>query len=159
MTGENRLYGWSKRGEPAEITRNNHGDRMSVIGALALDGIRTHMTYEGTLDTEKMLAFMSDLLLPALRPGDIVVMDGLSVHKSPSVLKLFAERKIEVVILPAYSPELNPIEHTWSTLKARIRAVGCRTLEGLAELIHKFLPELGVMAEGWIRHCGYVIST
>lgn len=155
----NRLYGWSPCGRQAVIKRNKHGKRLSIIGGIAEDGERGHMTYSGTLNGDRMVEFVMNHLGPNLQEGDIVVLDGLGVHKMAKVRQAIASFGASVLILPPYSPELNPIEHTWSTLKARIRAVGVATWDELIVLTKKVWAELPPFCAGWVRHCGYVAST
>lgn len=156
IVGMNRLYGWSRRGEQAIISRKTRGKRLSVVGAMSLDGSRGMMTLEGTLNTEKMLTFVEEHLGPNIQEGDIVVMDGCSVHKSTKVREAIEKHGGKVLILPPYSPDYNPIEHLWSTMKARVRAVGCESWGALKELVDTTWS--GIEAEffgNWIKNCGY----
>lgn len=156
----NRLYGWSAAGEQAVITMKTRGKRLSIVGAMALDGPRGKMLYEGTLNGDGMVRFVMDYMGPNLKPGDIVVMDGLSVHKTRKVSEALACFGATALFLPPYSPELNPIEHLWSTLKARLRAVGASTWDALHEVVEKIWGELDdSFYANWVRHCGYGAST
>lgn len=156
----NREYGWSPRGEPAVITGKKRGRRLNIVGAMAMDGPRGAMTYTGSMNTERMVEFVENHLGPNLRKGDIVVMDGLRVHRTDDVQHAIASYGATAIILPPYSPELNPIEHLWSTLKARIRAVGVETWSRLKELVSTTWDGLDDhFFENWVRHCGYAPST
>jgi hypothetical protein len=88
ICGMNRLYGWAPIGEQAIITQSSHGKRLSFVGAMAMDGPRALMTYEGTKNTACMLTFTKTHLVPSLNQGDTVVMDGLSIHKNTEVGEL-----------------------------------------------------------------------
>ncbi len=154
-----QLYGWSKRGEQAVMTGKKRGKRLSIIGAMALDGSRGHMSYEGTLDTDLMVEYVGTKLGPNLREGDIVVMDGLSVHRTAKVREAVEQFGSTVLILPPYSPELNPIEHAWSTLKARLIKMRVTCFQALRPLVDTVWHDVQAFAGGWIRHCGYTEST
>lgn len=151
----NRLYGWAPIGEQAVILGNTRGRRLSVVGAMSLDGPRAMMSYEGTLNTPRMVEFIDNHLGPALREGDIVVMDGLSVHKTAEVRNAIEWYGGSVLILPPYSPDLNPIEHLWSTLKARIRALGTASWRELVDLVATTWGKLDLaFYPNWLRNCG-----
>lgn len=159
IVGMNRLYGWSRVGEQAIILRETRGKRLSLVGAMSADGSRGMMSFEGTLKTAVMLRYIENYLGPNLRSGDVVVMDGCPVHKAKAVRKAIEHWGATLLILPAYSPELNPIEHLWSTLKARVRAVGTSSWRELNELVHQvwnsFEPSF---YPNWVNHCGYMTT-
>jgi transposase len=100
-----------------------------------LDGSTACLALEGTTDTEAFRVYLREVLVPALRPADIVVMDNLSPHKSDDTLKLIAEAGAEVLFLPAYSPDLNPIEMMWSKIKSILRSMEARTVSDLIAAI------------------------
>ena len=93
-----------------------------MISSIRLDGTTACMALEGTTDTESFRAYVGKVLVPTLRPGDIVVMDNLSPHKSDPTLALIDNAGAQVLFLPAYSPDLNPIEKMWSKVKAALRS-------------------------------------
>jgi transposase len=114
------------------------------------------MALEGTTDTESFRAYVSQVLLPTLRAGDVVVMDNLSPHKSDPTLALIFNAGAQVLFLPAYSPDLNPIEKMWSKLKAWLRAVEARTPADLIKAIGQALAQITPQdALGWFTSCGY----
>lgn len=155
----NRLYGWAPTGETPVIKRCAHGKRLSIVGAIALDGPRAHMTYTGTMNGDRMVEFVNEHLGPTLQPGDIVVLDGLRVHRMTKVREAIEAFGATPLILPPYSPELNPIEHAWSTFKARLRAIATQSWVELCSLVERIWDELEPFCSGWVRHCGYAAST
>jgi transposase len=127
-----------------------------MISSIRLDGSTACMALEGTTDTESFRAYVSEVLLPALRPGDIVVMDNLSPHKSDPTLTLITEAQAQVLFLPAYSPDLNPIEKMWSKVKNLLRGAEARTPADLITAIGQALAKVTPKdALGWFVSCGY----
>lgn len=158
--GMNRLYGWSPAGTQAVIQAKSRGKRLNVVAAIALDGSRAMMQYEGAMNAERFLMFIADYLGPSLYLGDVVILDGLNIHKMDTVREAIESFGGSVLILPAYSPELNPIEHAWSTFKARLRAIGTTTWAELVSLAREIWDNLeDSFFVNWIRHCGYTPST
>ena len=128
----------------------------TMIGALRLDGSTACMTIQGATDAEVFRIYIEQVLLPGLHPGDIVVMDNLSSHKSEPTLELMRQNGVKVLFLPAYSPDLNPIEKMWSKLKAYLRKVEARTREELDQAIGEGLKKVtGQDARNWYASCGY----
>lgn len=153
------FYGWSKAGQQAVMTGTRYGKRLSMVGAIAVDGPRGHMLYEGTMDGDRMVEFVMTKLGPNLHSGDILVMDGASVHKTAKVKEAVESFGAKILILPPYSPELNPIEHAWSTVKAFIRKVGAESMDELRTLANEAWERITPFLAGWIGHCGYALST
>lgn len=134
----------------------NQGKNLTVCGAIALDGVRAMMAYEGGTTREAFLLFVRKALVPALRRGDVVVMDNLSTHYCHGVREAIEAAGASVVYLPPYSPELNPIEHTWSKLKALLRRIEARTLRTLAAAIAQSSSKITKSdLTGWFANCGY----
>jgi len=106
-----------------------------MIASIRLDGTTACMHLPGAADTAAFVTYIEQVLCPTLRKGDIVVMDNLSVHKSPEVQRLIKAAGAEVKFLPTYSPDLNPIEKMWSKIKAVLRSLEARTPEELDEAI------------------------
>ncbi len=94
---------------------------MTMIGAVALDGWRGFVTIDSATDGDVFLAYVQQQLVPQLRPGDIVVMDNLASHKSPAVIAAIRAAQAQVLFLPPYSPDFNPIEKAWAKLKDILR--------------------------------------
>lgn len=129
-----------------------------MISSIRVDGSTACMTVEGATDTEVFRAYVSQVLCPTLRPGDLVIMDNLSPHKSDPTLELIRERGAEVSFLPAYSPDLNPIEMMWSKVKNTLRSVEARTESALTQAIASALATVTRQdAINWFAHCGYSI--
>lgn len=116
------------------------------------------MTIDGATDTAVFLSYTREVLCPSLRSGDMVIMDNLSPHKSPEVMALIESVGAVVRFLPAYSPDLNPIEKMWSKIKTALRASEARTKEALAQAIREALGKVTPQdAINWFASCGYSI--
>ncbi len=151
-----RAHGWAPRGEPAFIERPIRGKRLSLIGALGFDGLRAVMSLEGTVDGHVFLIYLQEVLAPELRPGDIVYMDNLSVHKVEGVRHIIESVGAELRFLPPYSPDFSPIEMTWSKVKAIIKAVGPRSMGMLDRVLARAIGAVTKSeCEAWFAHCGY----
>ena len=152
-----REYGRAPAGQRVHGDKPyNHGKNVSLVGALGLDGIRTVMTLDGAVDGVAFVVFVEKFLAPHLHPGDLVVMDNLSVHKVPGVMKAIVATGATLKYLPAYSPDLNPIERCWSKLKARLRTAAARTREALEVAIAEAMAAITPAdARGWFAHAGY----
>jgi transposase len=151
------LYSRSLVGERAVgKAPRNQGTNLTVVGAVALDGVRCLMAYEGGTTKIAFLHFVTQALVPSLRRGDVVVMDNLKSHYAEGVREAIEAVGGTVMYLPPYSPELNPIEHTWSKLKALLRREEARTLRTLAAALGKSSSRITTddMA-GWFGDCGY----
>ncbi len=151
------LYGYSPRGQRAffKIPRNR-GMNTTLLSSMSLEGMGPSMAIEGFTTKEVFEAYIEHFLAPTLREGQVVVMDNLSAHKGQRIRKLIEDRGCEVLYLPPYSPDLNPIEEAFSKVKRLLRVIGARTKEALVEAIGKALDEVGVWdARGFFTHCGY----
>jgi transposase len=150
-----RLYARASGG--GRISESTPGGRwkiMTIIGAMSLGGIIASMTIEEATDGDIFLAYVEHILCPALKPGDVVVMDNLSSHKIKGVRQLIEKIGAEVLYLPPYSPDLNPIEKASSKLKQFLRSAKARTKEELenaiTEAIKLIVPD---NAKAWFKHC------
>ena len=127
-----------------------------MISSVRLDGTSACMTIEGATNTEVFRAYVREVLTPSLRPGDIVVMDNLAPHKNTQTLELIRQAGAEVRFLPAYSPDLNPIEMMWSKVKALLRKAQARTHPDLLKAVASALSAVTRDdALGWFSACGY----
>lgn len=114
-----RRYGRAPQGERVrEGTPAGHWHTLTLLGALTSDGLLATMTIESPTDTDVFLAYLEQVLCPRLRPGQVVVMDNLSAHKHPAVRQLIEQAGAELLYLPPYSPDFNPIEPCWAKTSA-----------------------------------------
>src|SRR5437899_137597 len=114
------------------------------------------MVVDGAMNAETFLAYVEQCLVPVLRHGDIVVMDNVSVHKSPRIREAIENARATLRYLPQYSPDLNPIEMPFSKFKAFLRRAAERTIPGLRRAIRSFLPRLRAReCANYFRHAGY----
>ena len=154
-----RQYGRVPRGELAsDAVPRNRGSVTSMIGGLTLrGGLEAMMTIEGGTDGDVFVAFLSEVLGPVLRDGDLVVMDNVGAHRDKRVAVVLASFGAKPVYLPPYSPDMNPIELAWSHLKDYLRGARARTVEVLNNCIdwgmRLVAPEV---TAGLFRHCGYL---
>jgi len=152
-----RLRGRAPRGERVHASAPcGRWQTTTMISSIRLDGSTAAMTIPGATDTEVFRAYVSEVLCPTLRPGDLVVMDNLAPHKSDPTLELIEAAGAEVLFLPAYSPDLNPIEKMWSKVKALLRRAEARTPDELVTAIGNALAQVTAQdALGWFVSCGY----
>jgi transposase len=150
-----RLYGYAPRSERlVDFVPQCHWQRLTLVAGLCTEGVLAPWAFEGSMTTDRMLEYLRDHLGPALRPGDVLVMDNLNVHKSPRVLEALRGWKADRLLLPAYSPDLNPIEQVFGWLKGKIRKIGPQPVEALQASITRSLARLGLrMCQRWIRRC------
>jgi transposase len=135
----------------------NKGKNVTVLGALSLEGVQAAMTIEGSTDTAVFLTFVQTIVVPTLRPGQIVIMDNLSSHKVNGVKEAIESAQATLEYLPSYSPDLSPIEKCWSKFKEFLRAKAARTRDLLDHAITEALESITPQdAKGWFAHCGYM---
>ena len=129
-----------------------------MIGSVRLDGTTACMNIEAATDTDIFRAYVQNVLIPTLRPGDVVILDNLSPHKNSETIRLIEQAGAGVRFLPAYSPDLNPIEKMWSKLKEALRSAKARTPATLNDAIARALASVtSTDARGWFASCGYSI--
>ena len=163
-SGANRalspLYGWAPRGERAHgQAPRNRGPNTSLLAAMNTEGLVATMTVEGSTNKEVFLTYLDRVLCPALRAGQVVIMDNLSVHKNDAVRAKIEACGCRLVFLPAYSPDFSPIEHAFSKLKSFLRKAKARTQEALEAAIAAGLQTICASdARGWFDHCGFPIA-
>jgi transposase len=152
-----RLRGRALKGERVHArVPHGHWQTTTMMASIRLDGSTACMALNGTTDTESFRAYVQAVLAPTLRSGDIVVMDNLSPHKSDPTLTLILQAGAQVLFLPAYSPDLNPIEMMWSKVKNFLRGAEARTGEELITAIGQALAQITQKdAINWFAHCGY----
>jgi transposase len=155
-----RRYGWAPRPERvSEAVPAGHWRTLTVLAALTTTGVLASMSIESPTDGDVFLAFVEQVLAPRLQPGHVVILDNLSAHKVAGVRELIEERGAQVLYLPPYSPDFNPIEQAWSKLKQQLRGVKARVLEQLEPAIANGLSAITAHhARAFFRHCGYGIQ-
>ena len=152
-----RRYGRAPVGERiSEATPAGHWSTLTLLGAMSREGMVASMTVESPTDGEVFLAYLDQVLCPALRPGQVVVMDNLSAHKVEGVRERIEAADAQLLYLPPYSPDFNPIEQAWSKLKEHLRSAKSRTVAVLQETIAQALLTISAQnASAWFAHCGY----
>ena len=140
-----RLRGWAPCGQRCRAAiPHGHWKTVTFVGGLTLGGFIAPMLIDQPMDGDIFLAWCEQMLAPALRPGDIVVMDNLPAHKVAGVRQLIEARGAILLYLPAYSPDLNPIENAFAKLKAHVRKAAARTIDALeaaaAHALRQFKP-------------------
>lgn len=156
-----RRYGRSPRGTRLhDHTPCSHWQTHTVIAALRREGLGAPAVFDGPIDNPSFLAYVEQVLVPTLRPGDVVVLDNLVVHKQPAVRTAIEQAGASIRFLPPYSPDFNPIELAFAKLKAFLRAARPRNYEQVCNLIATALG-LFTAAEcaNYTRHCGYRVAT
>ena len=151
------LYAYAPRGQRAigKVPRN-YGAIMTLIASLSTQGMGEAFILDGAADGAAFEIYMEQLLAPSLRPGQIVILDNLSIHQGPRVKQAIEARGCRLLFLPAYSPDFSPIEEAFSKVKTFLRRQGARTREALQEALAQAL-DLVTEADalGWFTHCGY----
>ncbi len=159
-TSMDRLRSRAPKGERAygKVPRNR-GKNTTLIASMGLSGIGESMVVKGATDAEVFEAYVEHFLAPALSEGQVVVLDKLGAHRPKRIRELIEARGAELVFLPSYSPDLNPIEEAFAKIKNTLRKVGARTHEALAEARSWALSEVTPSdAAGWFDHCGYEVE-
>ena len=131
-----------------------------MVAALRLDELGAAAVFNGPIDSPSFLAYIEQVLVPTLRPGDVVVLDNLAVHKQPEVRAAIEHAGALLRFLPPYSPDFNPIELAFAKLKAFLRAARPRSFDQVCALI---ATALGLFTAdecaNYVRHCGYRVAT
>jgi transposase len=157
-TSMRRLRARAPRGQRAygRVPRNR-GKNTTLIAAITLQGgMGESMTLEGATDALAFEAYVEHVLAPSLCEGQVVVLDKLVAHRTDKVKDLIEERGADLVFLPSYSPDMNPIEEAFSKIKQLVRKAGARVREALVEAIGRALTAVTIEdAAGWFAHAGY----
>ena len=151
------LYGYSDEGDRLRLSvPRNRGKNTTLLAAMTLEGMGETMAVEGSTDRWVLEAYVEHALAPALRAGQVVIMDNLPAHKPERVRELIEERGCELIYLPAYSPDLDPIEEAFSKVEDMLRRAGARTKEALLEVLGEALSAVSSGdARGYFEHAGY----
>lgn len=157
--GMTRLYARALKGKRiVDYVPDVRFQRLSILSAVRLDGTHIPMVFSGALDGDLFIKYVKDFLAPSLSKGDIVIMDNLSSHKVKGVVEPILAQGAEVLYLPPYSPDLNPIELLWSKLKTFLKKRKARTYDTLFDAIklafERITPD---DISGWFKHVGYGI--
>jgi transposase len=136
-----------------------HWHVTTMVGSLRLGGLAAGLVFEGATDAEAFATFAEQALAPTLSPGDAVVMDNLSSHKTERVRRAVEGAGARLLFLPPYSPDLNPIEKAWSKVKALLRAAGERSKTSLWEAIcTAWAAVTGSDSRGFFASCGLKVA-
>jgi transposase len=154
------MYGWSKKGQRAHCSvPRNRGKNTTLLSSMSVEGMGPSMAVEGATDSEVFEAYVERILAPTLPKGQVVVMDNLSAHKGERVKEIIEGLGGELVYLPPYSPEFNPIEEAFGKMKDLIRKAEARTKEALLEALGAAISALSAKdARRYFEHCGYHAS-
>jgi transposase len=137
----------------------NRGKNLTLIASMSLYGMGESMCIEGATDAKAFEAYIEHFLAPSLTEGQVVVMDNLGAHQPKRIRELIEARGAELVYLPSYSPDLNPIEQAFSKIKNILRKLGARSYEALLEAMEEALSKVSADdAAGWFNHCGYQVE-
>ena len=160
-TAMTRRYARAPRGERAcDSAPRNYGEQTSLISALGLErGLLATMTVTGAVDTLCFDAYVTQVLSPCLRHGDVVILDNLGAHKASCLEQVAGKCGARVLWLPPYSPDYSPIENCWSKIKTALRAAKARTRDELEKALVKAIKQVtNADIQGWFRHCGYSVA-
>jgi transposase len=148
---------WSIKGQRAYDHRpTNWGGNITAVAAIRNDEVVCQQSYPGAMNTPRFIEFVERRLVPRLRPGDIVVLDNLLPHKAPRARALVEEAGAELVFLPPYSPDFNPIEPFWGFVKAKLQRAKERTVGALRSTLRRIIRRVPVRhLASWFRHCGF----
>jgi transposase len=158
-TSLSSLRAWSKRGERAHCSvPRNRGPNTTLLTSISVEGVGPSLAVEGTTTRPVFETYVEKILLPSLQRGQIVVMDNLTAHKGDRIRELIESAGCELLYLPPYSPDLNPIEEAFSKIKGLLRKAGARSREALIEALGRALEAITSQdARGFFEHCGYRI--
>ncbi len=138
----------------------NYGDNVSVVAAMRLDGMTASMQIDEAMTGDAFLAYVNQVLVPTLKPGDIVIMDNLGSHKVQGIAQAIRSAGAEIRYLPPYSPDFNPIELCFSKIKALLRKAEARTKESLDQALTQAFQSITLKdIRGWFKHAGYNLLT
>jgi transposase len=154
------LYGWAKKGERAYCSvPRNRGKNTTLLSSMSVEGIGPSLAVEGATNREVFETYLERVLAPTLRRGQVVVMDNLTAHKGERIRELIEQRGCELLYLPPYSPDFNPIEEAFAKIKGLLRKAEARSREALLEAMGTAISALGTEdARGFFEHCGYRVA-
>lgn len=151
-----RAPGGQRVGQAVPLKR---GPSLTLIGTLSPQGLGAVQLFEGALNYERFALYVSQFLAPTLRSGDVLVLDNLAVHKIDGLREWLAERGVQVLFLPPYSPDFSPIEQAWSKLKTAVRTAQAQSREVLEAAVQAAIDWISSHdAQHWFDHCGYHVQ-
>ena len=155
-----RLRGRAPRGQRlVAAVPHGHWKTSTVVAALRCDGISASGVFDGAINGKAFLAFVEQVLVPTLRTGDLVIMDNLGSHKVAGVRKAIEAAGANLLFVPAYNPDLNPIEMAFAKLKTLLRTRAIRSVDALWKALDGILTHFKpAECTNVMRHCGYVQS-
>ena len=158
--GMTRLYGRAFKSKRVnDYTPDIRFERTSIISSIRLDGMQSPFMFKGTLNGDVFTVYVKKILAAKLREGDIVIMDNLSSHKVKGALDPVYQKGATVLFLPPYSPDFNPIELSWSKMKAILRKLKANTYIDLIEAMKLALNSFTISdINKWFKHYGYIAN-
>ena len=155
--GYTPTHAWAPRGQRAHAAApRNPGENKTVIAALTRDGVGALMRFDGGMTSMRFEGYVRHILAPTLRPGQVVIADNLRAHHTAGARAAIEARGARLLFLPPYSPDFNPIEHTFSKVKQFLRCAQARTDDTLRDATWTaFATVTPTDSAGWFAHCGY----
>ncbi len=151
-----RALGGQRVGQAVPLKR---GPSLTLIGTLSAQGLGAVQLFEGALNYKRFALYVSRFLAPTLRSGDVLVLDNLTVHKIGGLREWLAERGVQVLFLPPYSPDFSPIEQAWSKLKTALRTAQAQSRQALEAAVQAAVDWISSQdAQHWFDHCGYHVQ-
>jgi transposase len=151
------LYGYAPRGERLRLSvPRKRGKNTTLLSSMTLGGMGPSLAVEGATTARVFETYLKKVLAPSLKKGQIVIMDNLGAHRPKRVRELIERRGCQLIYLPSYSPDYNPIEEAFAKIKNLLRKVAARTKEALVEAIGVALSAVTAAdARGFFEHAGY----
>lgn len=152
-----RTHGWAPRGERLiDKVPRGHWKTTTFLAGLRNDRIAAPCVFDGPINGERFLAYVEQVLVPVLQPGDIVVLDNLGSHKGKAVRRAIRKAGAKLIFLPKYSPDLNPIEQAFAKLKTLLRKAAARSVDAVIAAIGKLLGSFTPQeCTNYLRNAGY----
>jgi len=152
-----RLHGRCPKGQRlVDSAPAGSYETLTLMSAMRLEGVVAPLLLDGPVNAQTFAGYIEENLVPALEPGDILIIDNLPAHKSLRVTEAVEGAGCQLVYLPPYSPDLNPIENMWSKVKAILRTAAARTFDTLVDAVNLALRAITPAdCEGYFDHCGY----
>jgi transposase len=160
QTSPSPLYAWAPKGERAYCSvPRNRGPNTTLLSSMSVEGMGLSLAVEGATNREVFETYVEQILAPTLRTDQVVVMDNLTAHKGERVKELIERRGCELLYLPPYSPDFNPIEEAFAKIKSLMRKAEARTREALLAAMGTAISTLSAQdARGFFEHCGYRVA-